>query len=92
MLLKPAWQKSIDVPSAQTCPVPEQVWNMPPPLPPLLLLPLLLPPIPGGVTPPPLLPLTALPPQSLEQEVISQELTLRTHCWQLAERLVEHPW
>ena len=89
MLLKPAWQKSIDAPPSQTCPVPEQLWNMPPPLPPLLLLPLALPPIPGGVTPP--LPLPTFP-QSLEQEAISQELMPRTHCWQLAERLLEHPW
>jgi hypothetical protein len=92
MLLKPAWQKSIDAPPAQTCPVPPQVWNMPPP-PPLLLLPPLLPlpPIPGGVTPP-LPPLPAFPPHSLEQELISQELMLRTHCWQLAERLLEQLW
>jgi hypothetical protein len=85
MLLNPAWQKSIDPPPAQTCPVPPQLWNMPPPL----LLPLPPLPIPGGVTPP--LPLPAFP-QSLEQEFISHELTLRTHCWQLGERLLEHPW
>jgi hypothetical protein len=91
MLLKPAWQKAIDAPPSQTCPLPEQLWNMPPPLPPLLLLPLALPPIPGGVTPP-LPPLPAFPPQSLEQELISQELMLRTHCWQLDERLPPHPW
>jgi hypothetical protein len=59
-------------------------------MPPPLLLPPLLPlPIPGGVTPP--LPLPTFP-QALEQELISQELMLRTHCWQLGEMLLVQLW
>jgi hypothetical protein len=99
MPLKPLWQNSALPPPAQTHPVPPQLWNIPPPLllPPLLLPPLLLPllllppllPPPGGVTPP--LP-PPMFPQAFEQERISHELMLSTHCWQLAEMLLAHPW
>jgi hypothetical protein len=55
--------------------------------PPLLLPP--LPPLPPG---PGLTPLLPAVPQALEQELISQELMLKTHCWQLDEMLLAHPW